>query len=1308
MIICLMPAVTGAVYADTNATPAAPDNAVNIYADYGSGFEFLTALYFPDGVEERSVIVDRPVKALRVVRGACYDLNLDRLTLGGVCPEGYERKLSATDNDLIEVEDSLDFKISGSGELVIAARAPVDVKGEAYSFKFPTRNLGPIMPDSYFYSYVPGTVSGSFEEGEAVTVPDEAALFVSEMCHPASGHPDAPMDIYVADDGETLYVFFDAFLDNTFDHGKDFAAVHVKSGGEVRTYKVHTTPENVYGAWWFDYTDSSDVYDWEHMCYLVEVPMADLETEGGTLSLAFEYYGTAYMGEELGRLGIGTVYLVSEDESQYYDMESGDIGLLPAVGEILNSSGGNTAEGEWWLQGEYVGYSEYPRYTLTLNGVSLKEKSRYAYCPLYTYGSLTIELAEGTVNTVEYYDPENGYGYAIEAEGQELVIQGAGTLNAKSDYLALACVSYLTIQDGAEVNAVVEGTCQGDTWGSNYYYTALEAYSGLTVDNAKVNARAVVTAAEGITNLIEVRAILAYNGCAVQNDASLEGYAAGGTAASEDYCGGNYALESRYEMNTSGLEITIKEGETKDSAVEVDELTDVSANEYRFYTMPYVFVEVRGRNYPLYVAGRQVTSLNADDLSVIPGVEGEASFDPETNTLYLNGAEITAPGDLGTDDYEGYTGIHYIGGSPGLFIVADGKNSVTVPYNPAEDTGLGGSSSFGINAQGRFLSIKLNEGAELSVKGGDVKTGQTYGIYAEQALVTGPGTLRAEGGKAEEGSSTGLHAYGRLALSNVDTGGSAIVIIEPDDPALSAPGPVIEALGGEAPYSYGIEETLSAGNLHIVGSKVTAAASGSEWSAGIHANGTFNIINSDAYIDAGTGGTSCYGMDIDEYHNVVIYNSKVTAVGGTMALEYAPTLMPVESEEVVAGGSVNADGTDAEVYDAEKNDTYKWFRVPFAFDITFVDEDGTVLQSGPVDFGKMPEYTGETPTKPADDKYTYTFSGWTPELVPVTFDATYTATYTAEEIPEPQPENEIIRLAGPNRYDTALAAAEHLREKSATGKFKDVIIASGKDFPDALSATYLAYVKGAPILLVGNADSITKVTKYINENQVEGGTVYIVGGTGAVPAEVDGKLTGKVVRLAGANRYATNIEVLKEAGIGENEILIASGKGYADALSASAAGRPILLVGNALTADQKAYLEDNKANLGGKTYIVGGTGAVSDAVEKDLKNYFTGDMVRFAGKNRYETSEMVAKAFFTGEVDTMVIASGKAFPDGLSGGPVATTYGAPLLLVTDGVVDHAKSIFTDKGMYRLMVMGGTGAVSKAIAEDIAAPAKEAE
>ena len=63
------------------------------------------------------------------------------------------------------------------------------------------------------------------------------------------------------------------------------------------------------------------------------------------------------------------------------------------------------------------------------------------------------------------------------------------------------------------------------------------------------------------------------------------------------------------------------------------------------------------------------------------------------------------------------------------------------------------------------------------------------------------------------------------------------------------------------------------------------------------------------------------------------------------------------------------------------------------FTITFVNEDGTVLQSEMVEYGVKPVYNKETPAKEATKQYTYTFAGWDNEVTEVAGDATYTATY---------------------------------------------------------------------------------------------------------------------------------------------------------------------------------------------------------------------------------------------------------------------------------------------------------------------------
>lgn len=88
-------------------------------------------------------------------------------------------------------------------------------------------------------------------------------------------------------------------------------------------------------------------------------------------------------------------------------------------------------------------------------------------------------------------------------------------------------------------------------------------------------------------------------------------------------------------------------------------------------------------------------------------------------------------------------------------------------------------------------------------------------------------------------------------------------------------------------------------------------------------------------------------------------------------------------------------GWSPTVQQVKGNTTYTAIYSPAlnSYTITFVDEDGSVLQSSNVDYGTTPTYTGKTPTKEADAQYTYTFDGWTTEIAPVTGEATYTVKY---------------------------------------------------------------------------------------------------------------------------------------------------------------------------------------------------------------------------------------------------------------------------------------------------------------------------
>lgn len=322
-------------------------------------------------------------------------------------------------------------------------------------------------------------------------------------------------------------------------------------------------------------------------------------------------------------------------------------------------------------------------------------------------------------------------------------------------------------------------------------------------------------------------------------------------------------------------------------------------------------------------------------------------------------------------------------------------------------------------------------------------------------------------------------------------------------------------------------------------------------------------------------------------------------------------------------------------------------------------------------------------------KYTATVTALAEdETVSKQFIAPY-AEITVNEKEKPEVKEEDVRVAGDTRYDTAYKNADALKKQLGLEMFDSAVVACGTNYPDALSAAYLAKVKNAPLLLSAPRE-VNGTVDYIRKNVTKGKTVYLVGGADVLPEQIKTMLGSDydVKRLEGEDRFLTNMAVLKEANVNNEEIMVCSGFGYADALSAAATGRPVMLVGRALSKEQKEFLTGiNPA----KFYIVGGSDVVSDGIKAALEDIRS--VERISGEDRYETALNVAKKFFDMSSSTVVLATGDGYADGLVGSVTAMANKAPLLLANRNNIKGVAEFVKETGAKRSIVMGGADVIS---------------
>lgn len=203
------------------------------------------------------------------------------------------------------------------------------------------------------------------------------------------------------------------------------------------------------------------------------------------------------------------------------------------------------------------------------------------------------------------------------------------------------------------------------------------------------------------------------------------------------------------------------------------------------------------------------------------------------------------------------------------------------------------------------------------------------------------------------------------------------------------------------------------------------------------------------------------------------------------------------------------------------------------------------------------------------------------------------------------------RIGGADRYETSAMIARRLSEVRPDPQ--DVLVASGDNFPDALSVSPYAARKGYPIILTPPG----ALSRHSEAAIIDVGAsrATIIGGQVAVGPDVETRLrslVSSVDRWKGENRYETSAEVVRrslDAGLTMERFALASGQDFADAVTGGAYaarinGVMLIHPPQPTTPGRLHYaiagLLDEKGQRVLTAYVLGGPVAVSPDVENQL------------------------------------------------------------------------------------------------------------
>ena len=291
-------------------------------------------------------------------------------------------------------------------------------------------------------------------------------------------------------------------------------------------------------------------------------------------------------------------------------------------------------------------------------------------------------------------------------------------------------------------------------------------------------------------------------------------------------------------------------------------------------------------------------------------------------------------------------------------------------------------------------------------------------------------------------------------------------------------------------------------------------------------------------------------------------------------------------------------------------------------------------------------------------------------------------------ISEANVQPEVKRLSGSNRYSTSVAVSMANYENS-----KEVVVASGEGFADALVGGTLAAQLDAPLLLTTSKALPEDVSKEIERLGAE--KIYLLGGLDTVKSEVESKLSeiATVKRLSGKNRFETAKAIGRErlalAQVEDHYIAAVDGFEFPDALASAP------FIGRFGSENSKLTLllpfsSDLKPN-----YIVGGGNSVK----------YDGEVLkRFKGNDRVDTSLEIAKNYeeFLGiKPKTLIVVNGDDYPDALSAVSASKAMDAPIVLNRGKAVSKNLASYIEANeIEKIIVIGGEGSIPNSVYQEL--------